>query len=350
MPTQPRFRPALAHVLPLLLLALLILRTTPPAAQDHQIRDYGAPVTILAAGDIANCRKSFKKKLKVWLAGEDPYYGAPRTAALLERLPGTILVMGDIAYPTGSAEDFQDCFEPAWGKFKDRIMPVPGNHEYDTDDADPYYDYFGERVGERGRGYYSFQLGAWHIVALNSVLDEEGRADQENWLRDDLALSDARCILAYWHHPIYSSGDHGASDRMAGAFRILYDAGASVVLSGHDHNYERLAPVAPNGRADPRRGIRTFVVGTGGHSLDPIYRADPNSEVFDGTSWGLLRMELHEDRYRWEFIPVEGHDFRDSGEERCVGGRRLFRESPDGEDARVKPRNRATGSPGRRSG
>lgn len=345
MHPQPRNLPAAARILPMLLLAMLFLRPTAPAAEDLE-----APATILAAGDIANCRKSLKKRIRVWLWGEDRYYGAPRTAALLERLPGTILAMGDLAYPNGTAEDFRDCFEPAWGRFKDRIMPVPGNHEHGTDDAGPYYDYFGERVGERGRGYYSFPLGAWHVVALNSALDKERRHDQENWLRDDLALTTARCILAYWHHPVFSSGDHGYSPRMAGAFQILYEAGASVVLNGHDHNYERMAPVAPGGRADPRHGIRVFIVGTGGHSLDPIAEVHPNSEVFDGTSWGVLKMDLYEDRYRWEFLPVEGHEFRDRGEDRCVRERQPLPMKPEDEEADFRPRGPAAGFPTRQSG
>lgn len=277
------------------------------------------PVTILAAGDIANCEKSLYKRFITWVRGEDRYFGTKLTAELLDRLPGPILALGDLAYPNGTAGNFGDCFEPAWGRFRDRILPVPGNHEYRSEGAAPYYSYWGSRAGDEGRGYYSVEIGAWHLVALNSQITGRKQRMQEDWLRNDLAKTTARCILAFWHKPLFSSGSDGGEPRMAGVFSILYDAGASVVLAAHDHNYERFAQLAPDGRIDFKRGIRSFTVGTGGHSLnDQDHSARPGSEVFHNKSWGLLKMELHQDHYTWEFVPVAGHRFNDRGAGRCV--------------------------------
>lgn len=285
----------------------------PAAAQDS-----AGPATVLAAGDIANCTKSLKKQFLVWWRGVDRYYGADKTAALLAEHDGTVLALGDIAYPRGRAEDFEGCYDPVWGPYNERIHPVPGNHEYYSPAAEPYFDYWGAKAGTRGEGYYSFELGAWHIVALNSALDVEGRAAQETWLAADLAATGARCILAYWHHPVFGSGKSGGLPKMAGAFKLLHEAGASVVLNGHNHNYERLAPMAPDGSPDPARGIRAFTAGTGGHSLQKVYNPIPGSEIFDNQTWGLLKLELHADRYTWEFLPVAGESFTDSGEASCV--------------------------------
>jgi 3',5'-cyclic AMP phosphodiesterase CpdA len=281
----------------------------------------GEPVTVLAAGDIAFCDRGLARQVYDWIWGLGSISGAPATAALLDRLPGTVLVMGDLAYWSGTAEEFDDCYDKSWGRHKARSRPVPGNHEYRSPGAGPYFDYWGERAGPPGRGYYSFDLGAWHLVALDSNLEGVEMARQLDWLVDDLAASTARCVLAYWHHPLFSSGKNRDQEQMAEVYRRLYEAGASVVLAGHDHNYERFAPMNPKGQLDPGRGIRSFVVGTGGGQLKAFAIGDPprkNSEVVDGSTWGLLQLELYEDRYAWRFIPVEGATFTDSGEAPCV--------------------------------
>lgn len=289
----------------------------PPAGAG---RAEGPPVTLLAAGDIAYCQPSWGWRLLFWLIDRPhPQPGAVATARLLDRLPGTILALGDLAYPHGTTEQFRDCYGPTWGRHKDRTWPVPGNHEY-YEGAAPYYAYWGPRAGQPEHGYYSFNLGAWHIVALNSNIDATAGSAQERWLRADLAASKARCILAFWHSPVFSSGKYGDLPEMLDAYRALYEAGASVVLAAHSHNYERLGPMDPDGRADLEGGIRNFVVGTGGARLRPneMRPPRPNSEVLDASSWGLLEFTLHDDRYDWRFIPVEGHELQDSGSAACV--------------------------------
>lgn len=280
-----------------------------------------APVTVLAAGDIAFCKRNAGRKFKDWLQGNNGKPGAPATAALLDRLPGTILILGDLAYWSGTAKEFKKCYDRSWGRHKARSRPVPGNHDYRTSKGQPYYDYWGERADKAGKGYYSFDLGTWHIIALNSNIPAEAGSEQEIWLRRDLAATRARCILAYWHHPLFSSGKNRDLPQMRDAYRALYEAGASVVLAAHDHNYERFAPMDTKGRHDPARGIRSFVVGTGGGQLKAYAISDPpraNSEVVDGSTWGLLRLTLHADRYAWKFIPVDGGSFRDEGAAPCV--------------------------------
>jgi hypothetical protein len=266
---------------------------------------------ILAAGDIANC------------AGE----GDEATAKLVDALDGaTVLTLGDNAYPDGSAQDFEQCYEPTWGQFKERTRPIPGNHEYETEGASAYFDYFGEAAGDPEEGYYSYERASWHIVALNSNCGEgeircgPGSA-QTKWLKQDLAANAADeggCTLAYMHHPRFSSGEeHGSTPKLEPLWEALYEAGADVVLSGHEHNYERFAPQDPEGRADPPRGIREFVVGTGGKSHYPVLEPIANSEVYDDETYGVLELTLNPKSYEWRFIPVEGETFTDSGSARC---------------------------------
>jgi hypothetical protein len=275
-------------------LAILLICASAHAAER--------PATLLAAGDIALCGSA----------------GARRTAALLDRLPGAIIVLGDLAYKRGTAAEFRDCYGPAWGRHKARSYPAPGNHEYyGTPTAEGYFGYWGRRAGPAGRGYYSFDLGAWHIVSLNSSVDAEPGSAQDLWLREDLAATAARCVLAYWHHPVFSSGKHGNIPRMLPLYRRLYAAGATLVLAGHDHLYERFAPQDPDGRADPARGIRSFTVGTGGRVLYDFKTTRPNSEARHNRDWGVLSLTLHAGRYAWAFITVDGERL-DSGAADCV--------------------------------
>jgi hypothetical protein len=202
---------------------------------------------------------------------------------------------------------------------KDRTRPAPGNHDFKSDKAGPYYEYWGATAGESGRGYYSFDLGSWHIVALNSNIGSKKKSKQYVWLRDDLAATKAPCLLAYWHHPVFSSGMHGSASKMKKVLQLLYDQGVTVVLAGHDHNYERFAPQDPKGRPDDERGFVQFIVGTGGSDLrEAPKRLEDNSQSFSAENLGVLKLELFERHYNWEFLPASGPEFHDSGSARCV--------------------------------
>jgi len=260
------------------------------------------------AGDIAKCSAD----------------GDEATAELVEGIDGTVLALGDNAYPRGSTANFEECYEPSWGRFKGRTKPVPGNHEYYTQGARDYFEYFGQAAGEPGEGYYSYDLGSWHVVALNSNCEEVRcgpGSSQTKWLKEDLAANEeARCTLAYMHHPRFSSGEkHGSTGGgVEKLWEVLYEADTDVVLSGHEHNYERFSPQDPEGNAEPSRGIRQFVVGTGGGGGEgPISEPIANSEVrTDGTD-GVLKLTLHPKSYEWEFVAVEGKSFTDSGDAQC---------------------------------
>jgi hypothetical protein len=270
------------------------LTDTPLPAQD--------PV-LVGAGDIAGCTSD----------------GDEATASLLDSIPGTVFTTGDNAYPNGTAEEFVNCYGPSWGRHVERTRPSPGNHDYHTSQATAYFEYFGSLAGEAGKGYYSYDLGEWHIIVINSVIAVGAGSPQEQWLRADLAAHPATCTLAYWHYPRFSSGTvHGSDPAMQPLWQALYDYGADVVLAGHEHNYERFAPQDPSGSADPARGIRQFVIGTGGYSLYPFGAPIANSEVRNNDTYGVLKLTLHPTSYSWEFIPEAGGTFRDSGDAPCV--------------------------------
>jgi hypothetical protein len=264
------------------------------------------PAVLIAAGDIAGCSSD----------------GDEATASLVEIRPGTVAALGDTVYDRGTPKEYADCYEPSWGRFKDRTRPAVGNHEYATRGAEGYFGYFGGAAGEPGAGYYSYDLGAWHIVVINSVCWEVGgcgRDDpQAEWLKADLAASPSLCTLAYWHFPRFSSGLHGSSDLVDAYWDLLYEHGAELVLAGHDHDYERFAPQDGQGRLDPERGVRQFVVGTGGFSHYP-FPGFPiaNSELRDASADGVLVLTLYENRYEWEFVSVEGETFADAGADIC---------------------------------
>lgn len=243
--------------------------------------------------------------------------GDSQTASLLDGIQGTVFTLGDNAYPNGAAGDYSTYYAPTWGRHKARTHPVPGNHEYMTLGASAYFDYFGAAAGDPAKGYYSYDLGGWHIIALNSNLAANAGAPMEQWLRADLATSQAQCTLAYWHHPRFSSGTtHGDAVLMTDLWKALYDYGAEIVLSGHEHNYERFGPQTAAGASDPSKGIREFVVGTGGASGYTFGAARPNSEVRYTATPGVLKLTLYPDRYDWQFLPTSG-SFRDSGSGSC---------------------------------
>jgi 3',5'-cyclic AMP phosphodiesterase CpdA len=269
--------------------------------QSEQPSETERPV-LLAAGDIARCGAELR--------------GAMATGRLLDKLQGTILSLGDHAYTTGAAGDFQNCYEPAWGRHKGRTRPTPGNHDYFTENGRPYFAYFGENAGPERRGYYSFEVGGWHIVSLNSNIDSTAQSQQIQWLRNDLKTHPTVCTLAYWHIPVFSSGDHGSNPKMRDAWEVLQQFGVDVALTGHDHDYERFAPLDARGRPDPN-GVRQFVVGTGGAGVYRFDRLLPQSEVRNNESYGILKLTLSATSYDWEFVAAVG-TFKDSGTANCV--------------------------------
>jgi hypothetical protein len=257
-------------------------------------------------------------------AGDIAVCGSPRdeqTADLLDAViadwpDAVVFAAGDNAYESGTQSEFTDCYGPSWGRHKGRTRPVPGNHDYQTANASGYFSYFGGSAGNPTQGYYSYNLGRWHIVALNSEIDMRPGSPQEQWLRQDLAMNDRSCTLAYWHRPRFSSGEHKSDSRSAPLWAALYEYGAEIIVVGHDHNYERFAPMSPQGTLDPGQGIRQFVVGTGGVSLRSV-NPIPNSEVTDFTSHGVIKFTLFDGGYYWEFLPIAGRNFRDAGTGTC---------------------------------
>jgi hypothetical protein len=261
---------------------------------------------LVGAGDIADC---------------NDLSGAEATAKLLDKIPGTVMAVGDLAYPDGSKENFE-CYDKTWGRAKSRTRPAPGNHEFHFSGAKPYFDYFGAAAGDRKTGYYSYELAAWHIIVLNSECNDIGGCEsgspQEKWLRADLAAHPSACTLAYWHKPLFSSGNaHGNEPTVKPLWQALYEANAEIVINGHDHDYERFAPQNSDGAADASRGIREFVVGTGGKNHRPFATPKPNSELRNADAYGVLKLTLKPKSYDWEFIPEAGKSFTDSGSGTC---------------------------------
>jgi acid phosphatase type 7 len=273
---------------------------TPPVPPSEVLPGGGEGVVLVGAGDIAGCGRAFADEA---------------TAALIERIGGAVFTLGDNAYPNGRARDFA-CYDASWGRFKDRTYPSPGNHDYRTGEAGPYFAYFGNRAGPAGRGWYSYELGGWHIVSLNS---ERNLDAQATWLARDLAAHLARCTLAYWHRPLFtSSSRHSPEVAMRPLFGLLYKAGGDLVIAGHSHQYERFAPQDPEGRADSSRGIRALVVGTGGSPA--LYGFGPpaaNSEVRYAGGQGVLKLTLYPERYEFEFVSAPGKAFSDRGAGEC---------------------------------
>jgi 3',5'-cyclic AMP phosphodiesterase CpdA len=266
---------------------------------------------LVGAGDIADCLHA---------EGVSSTDGEA-TAKLLDRIAGTVFAAGDLAYESGTDSEFEKCYERSWGRHKARTYPAPGNHEYYTANASDYFNYFGAAAGDPTKGYYSYDLGEWHIVVLNSMCENVGGCTDGSpmlgWLKNDLAANLKTCTLAYWHHPLFSSGYHGNDAKMKPTWDALYAADVDVVVNGHDHDYERFAPQNPSGTTDSERGIREFVVGTGGASLRPFEGIKPNSEVRNADTHGVLKLTLRSGAYDWEFVPVAGKTFTDSGSGNC---------------------------------
>ena len=262
-------------------------------------------VVLLAAGDIASCTST----------------GDTATAKLLEAIDGTIATLGDSVYDNGTAREFRDCYDPTWGRFKDRTWPAPGNHEYHSSSATPYFAYFGARAGDPANGYYAYDLGAWRIYSLNSNCAEVGGCGagsrEVNWLAADLAAHPSQCVLAYWHHPRYSSGRHGSNSIVDGLWDTLYRAGAEIVLNGHDHSYERFAPQSDKGALDRAAGIVEFVVGTGGFTHYEFPYLLANSRAHDNTTFGVLELTLSPGSWSSHFLPIAGKTYTDPASGSC---------------------------------
>jgi hypothetical protein len=312
-----------------------VLTATPGASQTRT-------VTLIGAGDIAEC---------------SPHNNAKATAALLANIPGTVLALGDNVYPDGTPRQYANCYDNYrlfdgsvfdakrtywWGKYKARTMPALGNHEYHSSKvAQPYFDYFGAVNGLKdpsapvpnttknpgltpGKGYYSYDRGSWHIVALNSNCNKVGGCEktspQGKWLRSNLAnATNKQCTLAYFHHPLYSTGNNIPNPNVKPLWRILYNNHAEVILNGHAHRYERYAPLTPGGKTDLQNGIRQFVAGTGGapEGSEIYYDQAPGVEVVETGTSGVIKLDLSAGSYRWEFVPIEGQTFTDSGTDEC---------------------------------
>jgi hypothetical protein len=269
----------------------------------------GSSPVLLAAGDIAEC----------------DHQGDEATAQILAKYPdATIATLGDNAYQEGTDKDFQACYDPTWGKFKDRTMPATGNHDEATKDAKGYFDYFGSVGGPFDKYYYSYDLGSWHLVVLNSdcwrvdgcAIDDP----QATWLRNDLQQGPL-CTIAYWHRPPFSSGRYGRpgeTARVRPLWQVLNEEGVDILLTGHEHSYERFVPMNTAGQRDDAHGVRLFVVGTGGGNLRPFGNPPLKTTVIrNDTTWGVLKLDLGAGRYSWKFLPVAGSTFTDSGSGTC---------------------------------
>jgi hypothetical protein len=307
-----RCRRAVSSAWACLLLLVALLCVYCGATDSHSPTSPDAPplpprpgeiAMLVGAGDVGVC-------------GSD----APlATGRLLDHLSGTIFAPGDLAYQDGTAEQFQQCYEPAWGRHKARTRPAPGNHEYYSPGAAPYFAYFGANAGPPGLGYYRYASGNWQIYSLNSNIAGTQASAELQWLRTEMAAQPSLCSLAYFHHPRFSSGPHG---QMAQAPIVrdlwvnLYNSGVDIAISGHEHFYERFVPQTADGVADPDYGIRQFIVGTGGGPLAAALGRVANSEVVL-MSHGVLKLTLEPQSYKWEFLSTEGGAVLDSGTGTC---------------------------------
>lgn len=290
--------PIAAVVIAALVLTTVLLVAARPPGSNDPAADLSSRV--LAAGDIGECGRDEQEA----------------TAELLGRLPGTILTLGDHAYDNGTPREFANCYDPSWGRYKDRTRPTRGNH-----DGPGYFTYFGPVAGNATQAYYAFEVGPWQVISLDSTCGPDGDCGpdsaQVRWLREQLAADESACTLAYFHHPRFSSGRHGSDERFDAFWDALHEGGADVVVNGHDHHYERFAPLTPDGTVDLETGIRQFVVGTGGANLRAIETIVEGSEVRETDSHGVLQLQLEADGYRWRFVSIAGDAFVDEGADTC---------------------------------
>jgi hypothetical protein len=279
-----------------LLMFLVAITVTLQSPSIPSAQASTAAVVLVGAGDIASCDRTIDAA----------------TARLLNSIPGTVFTSGDNVYPDGTYTQYTNCYHPTWGRHRSRTKPSPGNHEYNTSHAAGYFQYFGNVPA-----YYAYNLGDWRIYALNSNIDVSATSAQVQWLQEDLAQNPKRCVLAYWHHPRWSSGSrHGTNSRYQTLWKTLYIAGAELVINGHEHHYERFQQMNALGLAVPR-GLREIVVGTGGAPLYGFGSIRSTSEVRNASTHGVLKLVLRSDRYSWKFVPIAGRSFTDSGTTLC---------------------------------
>ena len=282
------------------LLAVIILAFAQPLSSSIPVE-----AVLVGAGDIASCDSD----------------GDEKTAKLLDNISGTVFTAGDNVYERGRLQEFVRCFAPSWGRHKARMRPSPGNHDYLTKDGQGYFTYFGAAAGEPSKGYYSYDLGAWRVIVLNSNCTDVGGchtgSPQEQWLRAELKDHSEFCTLAYWHHPRFSSGPHGNAPAVGPFWDALHEADVELIVNGHDHLYERFAPQAPDGSLDSDRGIRQFTVGTGGRSLYSVKRLKRNSVFRSATTFGVLKLTLRASGYFWQFVAAPSGKVLDKGESSC---------------------------------
>ena len=244
------------------------------------------------------------------ILGDTGWCGSPAMAPiarLFDRFPGDIILAGDLAYPSGTQDDFRNCFEPTFGRFKSRMRATPGNHEYMASaSAEPYFTYFGDRSGPTRLGFYSFRAAEWTVLMLNSSLPIDRSSAQLGFVRQVMLQAPTRCTMAVLHHPFDSSSLNGPTPWLRDLWELMYNLGGDLVVNGHDHVYERHSPVNPDQRRDDRRGIRQFTVGTGGATLYGRMRTAINSELLI-SSYGILRLKLDPALYEWQFMDVDGH-------------------------------------------
>ena len=280
-----------------------------PSQPAQEIELPGASVFI-GAGDIAVCGTSGDE-------GTAHIVDSVLTAAATKKSESAVFTLGDNAYPSGAGgldKDFQRCFSPSWGsaRIMKVIHPAPGNHDYDSGSGAPYFTYFGARAGPAGKGYYSYDVGGWHVISLDSELffgrsNPSEATAQEEWLRKDLADHRVLCTLAYFHRPLFSSGEGSPTQQVRGLWQILYDAGADVILSGHHHHYERFLPQTPSGVADVRNGIEEIIAGTGGGRLRGVHNPLAYNSVTEiHGRFGVLKLMLGSGEYSHAFIDTDG--------------------------------------------
>lgn len=291
--------------------------TPPPADAPAEVVALTGASVMIGAGDIASCRSQGDE---LTAALVDSVLKAD-SAAIVEN---AVFTLGDNAYPEGSDRDFALCFTPSWGDSAKGIMkhirPAPGNHEHAIFGAAPYYEYFGKRAGEPRKGYYSYTVGEWHVIVLNSevvvnpVFTEAERKAQIDWLNDDLKFNTKKCTLAYWHNPRFSSGWHGSDRLLAGFWQLLYEANVDLILNGHDHNYERFKPMTPAGLVDSTKGIVELIAGTGGGELRGLRNPPaPNSAGRVQGHFGVIKLTLGKEEWRSAFLSVNGKVYDPSG-------------------------------------
>jgi hypothetical protein len=279
-----------------LFIAFLLIATLSQVLYNTPLDALAASVVLVGAGDISTCGNNNDEA----------------TAKLLDGISGTVFTAGDNVYPDGTYTQYTNCYHPTWGRHKSRTRPVPGNHEYNTSGAAGSFRYFSNTSS-----YYAYNLGDWRVYALNSEIDVSSTSAQVRWLKNDLAANPKRCALAYWHKPRWSSGSHyGNNSRYQTLWKTLYDAGAELVISSHEHNYERFKEMNASGTASSP-GMREFVVGTGGASHYGFSSALSTSQVRNSTTYGVLKLTLNSTSYSWKFVPVAGKTFTDTGTTNC---------------------------------